>query len=241
MVLLRVRPPHRIEMRHPTFNARITVEPGNLLDETDGVIVITTNRNYDTSVEWVSELSLIAQLSARWYGVDGEQKLDQAIAIALGTDSVVEQPVGTVVELSHGGQRALLLAVAQRHEETRSAVVAHDIWVALTGLWRHIRATNTSKVYVPVIGSGFARAQVGQVPLLMLLLTAYVTASMGAVGGTAGDPCSNPQDSTPGIIRGGPQLLREPGLHRRPPGLSHSVPHRSMIERSMNMIITSVL
>jgi hypothetical protein len=31
---------------------------------------------------------------------------------------------------------------------------------------------------VPIIGSGFAKAQVGALPLLVLLLTSYVTAAM---------------------------------------------------------------
>jgi hypothetical protein len=45
-------------------------------------------------------------------------------------------------------------------------------------LWQYARLNNISGLRVPVIGSGFARNQVGRVPLLILLLTSYLTAAM---------------------------------------------------------------
>jgi hypothetical protein len=45
-------------------------------------------------------------------------------------------------------------------------------------LWQYARLNNTSGLRVPVIGSGFARNQVGRVPLLILLLTSYLTAAI---------------------------------------------------------------
>jgi len=52
------------------------------------------------------------------------------------------------------------------------------VWSALSRLWQYARLNNISGLRVPVIGSGFARAQVGRVPLLILLLTSYLTAAM---------------------------------------------------------------
>lgn len=52
------------------------------------------------------------------------------------------------------------------------------VWISLSRLWQYARKNNISRLRLPVIGSGFARAQVGRVPLVLLLLTSYLTAAM---------------------------------------------------------------
>jgi hypothetical protein len=91
---------------------------------------------------------------------------------------VVEQPVGKIVRISPGENTYLLLAVADRHEQARSSVAVDAVWSSLSQLWQYARLNNVSSLRVPVIGSGFARAQVGRVPLIMLMLTSYLTAAM---------------------------------------------------------------
>jgi hypothetical protein len=91
----------------------------------------------------------------------------------------VEHPVGTIVEL-HGpdGQHVMLLGVSRRGDKTMSEVLIDEIWSALSALWENMRVNAPRSIALPVIGSGHANAQVGPNPLLMLLLTSYITAAM---------------------------------------------------------------
>ena len=147
----------------------------NLFDFVDGPIVVPVNRHFDLSREWVAEESLIAQLITHRHGGDPAAVRQAILDAGAGT---VEAPVGTTVRLSSSQGEAILLAVAQRHEQQRSTVLVNDIANAHARLWEVTRAINTRTLTSPVIGSGFARAQLGPMPLLMLLLTSYITAAM---------------------------------------------------------------
>ncbi len=179
LVAYRSQPPHRLEMVHSGFRARVIIERDDLLATTDHPIVLTANRHFDSSIEWVSELSLVGQLSSRWFPADGRAQLAERIDSALGVRSGIEaQPVGTVARVAENGQTALLLSVSSRHPENRSAVVIDEIWTALSALWAYARLNDLDTVSMPVVGSGFAKAKVGLTPLLMLQLTSYVTSAM---------------------------------------------------------------
>lgn len=170
-------PKSDITFRHDSATAPLRVRIGDIFAETDSATIITVNRHFDTAPPWVSDDSLIAQLIQREYA-NSPGDLRDAILKELACDQEAEQPVGEIVRITSGRKTYLLLAVADRHELARSAVAVEAVWTSLSRLWQYARLNNISRLRVPVIGSGFARAQVGRVPLLILLLTSYLTAAM---------------------------------------------------------------
>jgi Domain of unknown function (DUF6430) len=175
--LLASLPKSDITFRHDSATAPVRVLIGDIFAETDSATVITVNRHFDTAPPWVSDDSLIAHLIQREYaGSPGD--LRDTILSELACDQEAEHPVGEIVRITAGRRTYLLLAVADRHELARSTVAVEAVWASLSRLWQYARLNNISRLRVPVIGSGFARAQVGRVPLLILLLTSYLTAAM---------------------------------------------------------------
>jgi hypothetical protein len=170
-------PKSDMTFRHDSATASVRVQVGDVFDAADTVTVITMNRHFDIAPPWVSDDSLIAQLIRREYaGHPGD--LREAILKELACDQEAEHPVGEIVPITAGRKTYLLLAVADRHELTRSTVAVAAVWSSLSWLWQYARRNNVSRLRLPVIGSGFARAQVGRVPLIILLLTSYLTAAM---------------------------------------------------------------
>ena len=166
-----------ISFRHDSATAPVRVLIGDIFAAADAVIVITMNRYFDTADPWVSGDSLVTQLIQRCYA-DDPGELRSAMLRDLALEQEGEQPVGKIVSISAGKNTYLLLAVADRHEQARSSVAVDAVWLSLSRLWQYARLKNISSLRVPVIGSGFARAQVGRVPLIILLLTSYLTAAM---------------------------------------------------------------
>lgn len=163
--------------RHNSASARLRILVGDIFATNNANIVITMNRHFDTTEPWVSDNSLIAQLNQRDYAVH-QHGLRNAILTELALEEEDEQPVGSVVRIPGDHNTYLLLAVADRHEQTRSSVAVDAVWTSLSRLWQYARNCNIASLRVPVIGSGFARAQVGRVPLILLLLTSYLTSAM---------------------------------------------------------------
>lgn len=180
VVVWRSAPEQSVEYYNPSFAARIIIEAGDLLAPENSPAVITSNRHLDTGTEWVADSSLMGQVCTMWYGdgLAGRALMAEQIGALTGQPAGYEHPIGTVVPVAQEGQSVLILAVSSRHPETRSAVLIDDIWTALSGLWTHARRQDLHTISVPIIGSGFAKAQVGALPLLVLLLTSYVTAAM---------------------------------------------------------------
>jgi hypothetical protein len=162
--------------RHDSVSTRLRILVGDIFATSNTSIVITMDRYFDSAAPWVSADSLIAQLARRNYADSAE--LRNAILKELDVDEESEQPLGRIVRISTSDNTYLLLAVADRHEQTRSSVAVDAVWTSLSRLWQYARKNNISSLRLPVIGSGFARAQVGRVPLILLLLTSYVTAAM---------------------------------------------------------------
>jgi Domain of unknown function (DUF6430) len=166
-----------IYFRHDLATAPVRVLIGDIFATADAVIVITMNRHFDTAYPWVSGNSLVTQLIERCYA-DRPGELRSGILEELALEQEGEQPVGKIVRISVSKNTYLLLAVADRHEQTRSSVAVDAVWSSLSQLWQYARLSNISSLRVPVIGSGFARSHVGRVPLIILLLTSYLTAAM---------------------------------------------------------------
>lgn len=189
VVLLATLPANRYEFVHGSYPARITIEVRDLLTAPDDIVVLTANRFFDSvptdpgdpnDRSRVAAGSLVAQLGRRWFPDGDGHDIERMITTALGAPpGQQERGVGDTVEL-HGpsGERILLLAVSRRGDQKLSTVLIDDIWLALSKLWAYARRTGPRSIALPVIGSGYANAEVGPNPLLMLLITSYVTAAM---------------------------------------------------------------
>lgn len=174
----RVLPRASVSLRHPHGTGRLTLEQGDLFDVVDSPIVITMNRNLDVARPWVPDESLIRQLVRSWFDGD-DAPVRRAVGLAPEQPGLREAvDPGTVVELRSGERRALLLAVSNRNDETRSTVATGEIWDALQLLWMHCRREGYPRVSAPVIGAGFSESRIGQAPLLMLLITSFVASSL---------------------------------------------------------------
>jgi hypothetical protein len=165
--------------RHPTSGSTVRLLVGDLFDTTGGAIVVTMNRYFDTTPEWVSQGSLIAQLIRGPFAGRAEE-IRSTILARLQCETEKEHPVGEVVRLDGARVSYLLLAVADRDEETRSTVAVDAVWESLSRLWRYARRHDLATLRMPVIGSGYARARVGLAPMLVLLLSSYLTSAMEA-------------------------------------------------------------
>jgi hypothetical protein len=163
--------------RHSSASARLRILVGDIFETSNAIIVITMDRHFDTADPWASGNSLITQFIQIYYA-DRPDELRNAILRELDLEEEGEQPVGSIIRISTSNNTYLLLAVADRHEQVRSLVAVDAVWTSLSRLWQYARKNNISSLRLPVIGSGFARAQVGRVPLILLLLTSYLTAAM---------------------------------------------------------------
>jgi Domain of unknown function (DUF6430) len=166
-------PPGDVKLRHPNIGSHLRIRIGDLFDSENTSVVITMNRRFDTALEWVAEASLISQLIRR-INVD-PSVAKQFCKPQFNRDA--EAAIGEVVTIRHLNDSYLCLAVTNRSIVSRSTVVIDEIWTALNQLWHYARLHNISQLTVPIIGAGFARAQMGRTLLLTLLLTSYLTAS----------------------------------------------------------------
>lgn len=170
------RPPVNVDLVSQLLNARITIQHGSLLTASALPRVITTNRNFDAEPPWADRSSLIGQLSARWFG-DGNERLMTSLIAAHVESGASAAQLGEVLRLAHEDDEVALLAVSRRHDEYGSQVLVDEVWTALNMLWKHARTTRVEGLVLPVVGSGLAQARVGRLPLLLVMLTSYITAS----------------------------------------------------------------
>ncbi len=69
-------------------------------------------------------------------------ELRGAILKELALEEESEQPVGKIARIPAGKNTYLLLAVADRHEQTRSTVAVDAVWSSLSQLWQYARLNN---------------------------------------------------------------------------------------------------
>jgi hypothetical protein len=170
-------PSAEVLFQHPAVGSTLRLSVGNLFDASDVPIVITMNRYFDTSPPWASRNSLIGQLmDGPFAGISEEFRA--SILAQLKCETEQEQPLGEIVRINHTNIEYLLLAVADRSDETRSTVAVDEVWTSLSRLWRYARQNDLPALRIPVVGSGYARAHVGRIPMLIILLTSYLTSAM---------------------------------------------------------------
>jgi antiphage defense system Thoeris ThsA-like protein len=151
----------------------ITIKRGDLFPSESG-IVVTADRLASTAREVVGDDALVTLLVERWFG---GSVADLEMAIGLPSQRVDLLPVGKTLPFTRSGRRGWLLCLAEPTDQG-PRTTWQDLHAAYDELWIALRKTNMPRIAVPVIGSGYARAQLSLEGLLHLMLLSYHSASL---------------------------------------------------------------
>lgn len=151
----------------------ITIKRGDLFCTESG-IVVTADRLGSTARDVVGDHALVTLLAERWFG---SSVADLDMAISLPSQRVELLPVGKTLPFIRSGRRGWLLCLAEPTDQG-PRTTWQDLHIAYDELWIALRKTNVPRVAVPVIGSGYARAQLSLEGPLHLMLLSYHSASL---------------------------------------------------------------
>jgi Thoeris protein ThsA, Macro domain len=154
-------------------NWRITIKRGDLFDS-EADIVVTADRLASTARDVVGDEALVTLLAERWFG-SSVGELDMAIGLPSRRTDLF--PVGTMFPFTRSGRRGWLLCLAEPTDQG-PRTTWQDLHTAYDELWTALRRANIPRIAVPVIGSGYARAQLSLDGLLLLMLLSYHSASL---------------------------------------------------------------
>lgn len=152
----------------------VEIDRGDLFEADD--VVITTDRRFNIDRDVIGDTCLVSGLIESWF-LGTAADLISATGGAI--PSTTDVAAGTVVQFRSGTRRGLLLAVAATHPDGSNTEWA-DLVASYDRLWREIRSRNLTAVSVPVIGSGFARAQLSFDAVLTQLVLSFHAASLRA-------------------------------------------------------------
>ena len=172
-------------IRIPRFRGRFTFEPGlwsielnvgDLFDQGSG-IVVTVDRRLSLDLDQTGPDSLVSQLVGRWFEQDS-RKLQEQLAISPPDPRETDLEPGSTIRFSGPGGRYGWLFCLSTKTPDGSHTTWHDLAFAYNALWSTMRRENSSSVVVPVIGAGFARAQLSFNGLLLFLILSFHAASL---------------------------------------------------------------
>ncbi len=172
-------------IRIPRFRGRFTFEPGlwsielnvgDLFDQGSG-IVVTADRRLSLDLDQTGPDSLVSQLVGRWFEQDS-RKLQEQLAINPPDPREADLEPGSTIRFSGPGGRYGWLFCLSTKTPDGSHTTWHDLAFAYNALWSTMRRENSSSVVVPVIGAGFARAQLSFNGLLLFLILSFHAASL---------------------------------------------------------------
>jgi antiphage defense system Thoeris ThsA-like protein len=170
-------------IRIPRFRGRFTFEPGlwgielnvgDLFDQGSGIVVTVDRR---LSLDQTGPDSLIGQLVERWFEQDS-RKLQEQLATNPPDPREADLALGSTIRFSGPGGRHGWLFCLSAKTPDGSHTTWHDLAFAYNALWTTMRRENSSSVVVPVIGAGFARAQLSFNGLLLFLILSFHAASL---------------------------------------------------------------
>jgi hypothetical protein len=174
LVIYYSRPKRRITFSFREPSAwRITIKRGDLFDSESG-IVVTADRFASTSRDVAGESALVTLLVERWFGNSID---DLDAAIGLPRERIDLLPVGKTLPFTRSGRRGWLLCLAEPTDQG-PRTTWEDLHTAYDAAWIALRKANVPRIAVPVIGSGYARAQLSLEGLLHLMLLSYHSASL---------------------------------------------------------------
>ena len=197
----------------------ITIRRGDLFDRGSG-IVVTVDRLASTALAVVGEDSLVTGLIERWFG-GSAAALDAAIGLAGQPasgdgdgDGRELFPVGRLFPFARQGHRGWLLCLTEP-SDAGPRTTWQDLHTAHNELWIALRKANVPRVAVPVIGSGYARAQLSLEGLLHLMLLSYHSASLTGRVTADLDIIVSERDYQPIVLTTASRLLAALGYTQR--------------------------
>ena len=172
-------------IRIPRFQGRFAFESGlwgielnvgDLFDQGSG-IVVTVDRRLSLDLDQTGPDSLVSQLVGRWFERDS-RKLQEQLAISPPDPHEADLAPGSTIRFSGpGGSYGWLFCLSTKTPDG-SHTTWQDLASAYSTLWTAMRRENSSSVVVPVIGAGFARAQLSFNGLLLFLILSFHAASL---------------------------------------------------------------
>lgn len=172
-------------IRIPRFRGRFAFESGlwgielnvgDLFDQGSG-IVVTVDRRLSLDLDQTGPDSLVSQLVGRWFERDS-RKLQEQLAINPPDPHEADLAPGSTIRFSGpGGSYGWLFCLSTKTPDG-SHTTWQDLASAYSALWTAMRRENSSSVVVPVIGAGFARAQLSFNGLLLFLILSFHAASL---------------------------------------------------------------
>jgi len=151
----------------------ITIKRDDLFDS-ESAIVVTADRFASTSRDVIGDSALVTLLVERWFD-DSVDDLDAAIDLPRKRVDLL--PVGKTLPFTRSGRRGWLLCLAEPTDQG-ARTTWQDLHTAYDEVWIALRKANVPRIAVPVIGSGYARAQLSLEGLLHLMLLSYHSASL---------------------------------------------------------------
>ena len=161
------------------------------LFEQDGVLVVSSNTTFDTTMEdrTISRTSTQGQFTNRF--CDALENLDRQIEDALDGIEFEERdpatkpygkrreyPVGTVASVICNSRSAYFVAIASLNANRNASATREDILDALPLLWEFVRTRgDLEPIAVPIIGSGLARVSATREELIREIIKSFIAAA----------------------------------------------------------------
>lgn len=192
---------------HGTWTIRISRQD---LYDCETPVVVTVDRLASTAPATVGPDSLVSGLVERWFGGD-RQALENAIVNAGPRD--ILHPTGHTLAFAAGTRTGWLYCLADP-----AVPGARTSWLELAvghhRLWSTLRPGNLEEIAVPVLGSGFARAQLSFDGLLSMLILSFHAASIQGLVTRTLHVCIRDEDFSTRILTAAGRQLRLLGYQR---------------------------
>lgn len=189
---LKSRPVRFVTSREPKSELRVKVKIGDVFQES-GVLIVGTNTTFDTNMndETISSTSIQGKYTDRFFPARVhhlDRQLDAALeAVPVIASRTAEEkpygkrnvyPMGTVVSIHAGKQKAYFCAMAHFNATKRAQVSDTEFLEALPLLWNGIRdQPGMEDLVCPLLGAKHARLSATRLQLLGELVRSLIAAN----------------------------------------------------------------
>ena len=170
---------------------QIRIKIGDIFEE-EGALIISTNTTFDTSMDdgTISPQSVQGQYTSKYF-VARIKELDRLLDHALSSVNVLEcrtedekaygkrkvYPLGTVVPVYAGEQKAYFFAMAHFNAARRVQIDTKEFLDALPCLWNGIRyQSGIEDLLCPLLGAGYGGVNARRIELIGEIVRSFIAA-----------------------------------------------------------------
>ncbi len=170
---------------------QVRIKIGDIFDE-EGALIVSTNTTFDTTMDdgTISPQSVQGQYTSKYYS-SRIKELDRLLDHALGSVNVVEcrteeekpygkrkvYPLGTVVPIHAGEQKAYFFAMAHFNATRRVQIDTKEFLDALPRLWNGIRyQSGMEDLLCPLLGAGYGGVSAKRIELIGEIVRSFIAA-----------------------------------------------------------------